>query len=116
MSSHNLPGSGFKSVQDQQMAEKILALFQSGNEFTLQRLIELVGMDEATLSLILAHLVKAGRLQQVFRIESSAGGGIDDFHSFGEIPRSIMDWRTGRNVPVTTDNLRVIYEPAGKNA
>jgi hypothetical protein len=82
-----------------------------GKEYTFDRLAEVTGADEATLSLILGELVRHKALHQIFRVESPSGGGIDDFDSFNDVPDTIKDWRADdREIPVTSRNLRVIYE------
>ncbi|MGB8166254.1 MAG: hypothetical protein WCF18_02110 [Chthoniobacteraceae bacterium] len=112
MSLPNLRALASNRPQDAALIDKLDGFLTPGREYTFDRLVELTGADEATLSLILGELVKHKFLHQIFRVESPAGGGIDDFESFKDVPVTIKDWRAGdREIPVTSRNLRIVYEP-----
>jgi hypothetical protein len=71
----------------------------------------------AQLSLILTELADGGVLHRIVRVESpETGGGIADYHSLLEIPETIRDYRTGKTLEVTPDNIRTIFVPLAEAA
>jgi hypothetical protein len=80
-------------------------------ELTIQRLYDLIHpSSQGVLVRILARLVQQGIIRQVVRVESDAFGGIGDFHSITEVPPVLFDSRTGRDIEVRFDQIRLIYK------
>lgn len=80
-------------------------------EFTVQRIFDTVSpVSQAVLLEILQRLVEQGVLEKILRVESDAMGGIGDFHSLTEIPPVIWDSRSGHEVEVRLDQVRLIYK------
>jgi hypothetical protein len=85
-------------------------------EFTLDRACELIhSVNREDLVLSLAELVRDGRIKQVIRVVSpKTQGGIGDYESLNDVPHHTTDWRTGTEIEVTPDDLRVIYVVPGQ--
>ncbi|MES1983238.1 MAG: hypothetical protein V4443_12295 [Pseudomonadota bacterium] len=80
-------------------------------ELTVQRLYDLIHpSSQRVLAKILERLVQQGVVEQVVRVESDALGGIGDFNSIIEVPPVLFDSRTGRNIEVRFDQIRLIYK------
>ena|ERR1039457_6637573 len=82
------------------------------SEYTLNDLYDLLRPDSREgLAMVLAELVKQGKIKQVIRVVSpKKQGGIKDFDSLNDIPHSIHDWRTDTEIEVRPDDLRVVYK------
>ncbi len=82
------------------------------SEFTLNDLYDLLHPDSREeLAMVLADLVKQGKIKQVIRVISpTKQGGIKDFNSLDDVPQSIHDWRTDTEIEVHPDDLRVVYK------
>ena len=80
-------------------------------EYTLNDLCELLRpRTREGMATVLGELVRGGVFRQVVRVLSPATkGGIGDFKSLEEVPRSLHDWRSDREVDITPEDLRVIY-------
>jgi hypothetical protein len=80
-------------------------------EYTFEHLFEETGfVKPEDLALALAELVSQGAIEMKIRVLSpSSGGGIKDFESILDVPQTIHDWRTDKEVSVTPDELTVIY-------
>lgn len=80
-------------------------------EVTAQRLFDQARpSSQRALAMILARLVQSGVLERIFRVESEALGGIGDFESIDKIPPVMFDSRTGRDIEVKLDQVRMIYK------
>ena len=84
---------------------------RSPPEYTFEHLFEETGFIRAEdLALVLAELVSQGAIEKKIRVHTpTRGGGIGDFESVLEVPPTIHDWRADQDVPVSPDNLTVIY-------
>lgn len=89
---------------------------QADAAFTLDRLRTLTGAESlASLTLAVQSLVARGKLRPIVRVESPSNkGGIADFESTNELPRELVDWRTGECVEVTPNTVRVLFAPPRK--
>ena len=87
-------------------------------EYTLNRLSDLIEPNsKEALAAALGELVRSGDIKLVFRVISPATrGGIAEFTSLDEVPPVVHDWRTDRDVEVTTDDLRAVYVTQGSAA
>jgi hypothetical protein len=96
----------------------LLKQAQPGEEFTFEYLVHKIDPPSPEdLAAALALLVKDGVLRQTVRVESPVDhGGIGDYASIEEIPNELPDWRTGQDIAVRPEYLRVIYSPAWTNA
>ena len=82
------------------------------SEYTLNDLYDLLCPESREgLAMVLADLVKEGKIKQVIRVISpTKQGGIKDFDSLNDVPRFIRDWRTDVEIEVHPDDLRVVYK------
>jgi hypothetical protein len=91
--------------------EKLASTWQPGEEYTFDHLYQEVSpRSPELLSLILTELVKQGFLEKLVRVESPQGGGIGDFPSVADVPDTIYDWRSDREMEVQPQNLRVLFK------
>lgn len=80
-------------------------------EFTVQKMFDVAQpVQQAVLVAILHRFAENGILRECVRVESEAHGGIGDFDSLLEVPPVINDWRLGKEVEVTFENVRLIYK------
>lgn len=80
-----------------------------------ERLYDLITPSSVgALNSILSELIEANVLRQVLRVESDAGGGIGDFDTLLDVPRSIYDFRLDREVETKFESIRVLYKIAGQ--
>lgn len=80
-------------------------------EFTIQRIFDVAApVSQAVLLEILQRLVQQGVFDKILRVESEASGGIGDFHSLNDIPAVLFDTKTGQDVEVRLDQVRLIYK------
>jgi len=78
--------------------------------FNLDRAVDVVhATSRVRLAALLAELVSSGLLEIIVRVESSNGGGIGDFPSIEAVPDEIYDRRTDRIIPVSAENIQVLY-------
>lgn len=54
-------------------------------------------------------LEKKGLVKKVIRVESPEHGGIGDYNSLLDVPNVIEDFRTGLDITITSDNIKVLY-------
>ena len=93
-------------------------LLEPGKEYSFNFLVHrLPDVPPAQLSLVLSELDDVGVLQRIVRVESpETGGGIGDFRSLLDVPETIVDYRTGKTLEVTPDNIRTIFVPLAEAA
>jgi hypothetical protein len=98
----------------QSKIRQFLSTRQSG-EFTFERLYNVAGeYDQLDIAEALAALVHEGTLKQFVRVESPDDkGGIGDFDTMLDVPDEMEDYRTGTDLVVTPEHLRVMYRIAG---
>lgn len=79
--------------------------------YTFDRLKTLTRAESsALLTLALQELVASGKLRTIVRVESpKTHGGIGEFGSVNELPAEIYDWRSGVNVEVRPENVRILF-------
>lgn len=95
---------------DHETIDNLFIALEKGNDFTLDRLYNLTSpKSKLILAKILNFLVDSEDLSVIFRIESPSFGGIADFKSSIEIPKEIHDWRRDVMMPVTQDDILVLY-------
>jgi hypothetical protein len=97
--------------------QKLASNWRPGEVYTFDHLYQEVSPSSPeALSLILGELTRRGILERLVRVESpSTGGGIRDFPSVLDVPDRIYDWRSGREIEVQPDNLRVLFRvPDGR--
>lgn len=87
-------------------------LANHSGEYTLNDLCDSLRPDSReALALALADFVHQGKIKRIIRVISpTKQGGIKDFDSLDEVPRSIHDWRTDVEIEVHPDDLRVVYK------
>jgi hypothetical protein len=92
--------------------EKLASSWKPGEVYTFDHLYQQVSPSSAqALDLILAELTRQGVLQRFVRVESpSTGGGIKDFTSVLEVPGTIYDWHSNKEIEVGPENLRVVFK------
>lgn len=91
--------------------EKLASSWKPGDVYTLDRLYDLVAPSSVqTLSLILGELTQRGILQQFVRVQSPTGGGIEDFSSILDVPQTMHDWRTDKEIEVGPENLQIVFK------
>jgi hypothetical protein len=80
-------------------------------EYTFDHLYQKAGFSSPeALSLVLAELVDRGEIQKRVRVESPSTGGIGDYESLQEVPKTVYDWRSDKQLTVTPENLQVIFK------
>jgi hypothetical protein len=87
-----------------------------GGVYTLESLMNVVETDDyLDLAEGVAALVHDGLLEQFVRVESPRDrGGIKDFPSIVDVPLQIFDWRTGTQLQLAPENLRIMYRLPSK--
>jgi hypothetical protein len=91
--------------------ERLASSWQPGDVYTLDRLYDLVEPSSMrVLSLILGELTRHGILQQLVRVESPTGAGIKDFSSILDVPHTIHDSHSDRDIEVGPENLQVVFK------
>ena len=58
---------------------------------------------------LLQYLENTGDIKKILRVESPSLGGIGDFESISDIPSVIDDFRTGLELKVEHENIKVLY-------
>lgn len=58
---------------------------------------------------IISFLENKGLIKKIIRVESPSCGGIGDFDSLLDVPPVLEDFRTGLDITVTSENIRVLY-------
>lgn len=92
--------------------ELLRSAMESGRrwEYTPNRLYDLLRPSNyRVLVQMLSSATEKGLLHKSLRLESTSGGGIQDFDSFLEIPLEIYDHRIGRMVEVSQDQITMIF-------
>lgn len=81
-------------------------------EYTFEHLYKKTKFSSPeALSLVLAELVDRGVIEKCVRVESpSTGGGIGDYDSLLDVPKTIYDWRADKELAVAPENLRVVFK------
>lgn len=59
---------------------------------------------------IVTRLVQQGVLKKLVRVESVAGGGIQDFDSLQDVPERLFDTRQGYEVEVQPEQVRLMFK------
>lgn len=77
---------------------RLFEIAQVGNKKRLERIICL---------LVSEHIFR-----RVLIVESQAGGGIQTFDSYRDVPETIHDTRLDIQIEVTIDNLKTFYQVA----
>jgi hypothetical protein len=67
--------------------------------------------SSARLSRVITLLLQERVLERLLVIESPAGGGIAQFHSYAEVPSIVHDLHTDLDLEVTLDRIKTIYVP-----
>lgn len=105
-----------RASQEKDLTVRIEQLLEnSRNEpdtaFTFERLRELThATSSAELVIAIQELVEGGKLRTIVRVESPIGkGGIQDFDSTNNLPHEIFDWRSGKQIEISPENVRVLY-------
>jgi hypothetical protein len=62
----------------------------------------------STFSIIRALEVE-GVLRKIIRVESPSQAGLEDFDSIMDVPEVMEDFRTGMELKVTAENIKVLY-------
>ena len=92
---------------------KVLYKENKGNKhiYTLPRLLDRMNVV-ATPSSAKALLIleEEGVLTKFFKVESPSGGGIEDFASLQDIPEVIEDIRTGCELRVRPEHIKVFFK------
>jgi hypothetical protein len=100
------------------LKKRIAQLFATNiqSQFTVRHLESKLGRVSITaLSLALAELQAEGVIEKIVRVESpESHGGIGDYSSLEEVPGSLEDWRTGRTVEVTPENMTLLFKAHSK--
>lgn len=111
-SSQNLAPEGAGSRATMQRLAKV---FRPDESYPFDRLSDLVEPpSDAHLARLLGELIEKQILTVIFRVESPEwNSGIKDFSSPDEVPETIYDVYAGKEIPVTTDNVRVLYALSG---
>lgn len=91
--------------------KKLASNWHTGEVYTFDHLYQAVSPSSPDVfSLILNELVQRGVLERFVRVESPfGGGGIKDYSSILEVPTTIHDWRSDREIEVQPENLRVLF-------
>lgn len=80
-------------------------------ELPIGRIYDLIKPSSlGVLAAILSSLEQQGIVKRVIRIESDGIGGIGDFESVTDVPKSIWDSRLGRDVEVRLDQINLLYK------
>jgi hypothetical protein len=92
--------------------EKLASSWKPGEVYTFDHLYQEVSPSSPqALSLILGELTRRGVLQQFVRVESPfTGSGIKDYPSVLDVPGTIYDWHSDREIEVGPENLRVVFK------
>ncbi|MEP1383483.1 MAG: hypothetical protein ABJK64_06775 [Paraglaciecola sp.] len=78
--------------------------------FTLPMILEKLSLSPSPSSFsLIKHLEKTGEINKILRVESPSLGGVGDFESISDIPEVIDDFRTGLELQVRPENIRVLY-------
>ncbi len=90
---------------------RLASHWHAGEVYTFDHLYQEISPSSPTnLSLILAELVRRGLLEKLVRVESPfTGGGIRDFGSVEDVPETIYDFHSDREIEIQPDNLRVLF-------
>jgi hypothetical protein len=89
---------------------KETALRFRDRDLPLNRLYTLVQASSLrTLALIMRRASEAGLARQFYRVESPLRGGIGDFRSLLEIPAEIYDSRQGKEIVVTSEQVKMFF-------
>ena len=97
---------------DRELAERVAEILKEGNEYDFDRVAQLAHpSSRRELRFLLGWLVRHGVVKLIFRVESpERNAGIEDFESFDDVPDRIFDRYTAREIAVTPQNLRTVYE------
>jgi hypothetical protein len=95
------------------LKRRLTELFASSgdSQFTLRHLDEKLGnISAVSLAIVLAELQEQGLVDRIVRVESpESHGGIKDFTSLDDVPNEIYDWRTQQTIPVTPENITLVF-------
>jgi hypothetical protein len=105
-----------ESKLEDRVRHAFLSSQQGMPEFTFNHLLQEVGPTEPDeLAITLAKLVLSHFLEKIIRVESpETHGGIGDFKTLNDVPRTIRDWRSDRTIEIGPENLTVIFRPASE--
>jgi hypothetical protein len=87
-------------------------------DYTAERLYRLVEPhSRKSLARVLFELVGHGLVDTYVTVESPSGGSIGEYESLDDVPAVVKDFRTGRSMRVSPEDLRVHYRwsNAGRN-
>lgn len=92
------------------LAEFKKHFYDKGGAYPLQFILSTLGLEASPEAFsVIYQLEETGCLKRIYRIESSSLGGLKDFDSIVDIPSEIEDFRTGKILEVTPQNIRVLY-------
>lgn len=97
----------------ERLSEQLERLQSTGREqeLTFNRIFELVEpSSQVILHSILQRLCTQGFVTQWVRVIADSGEAIKDYPSLVDVPDEVENWRTGRVMSITSDNLEVIYK------
>jgi hypothetical protein len=78
--------------------------------FTLSMILEKLSLSPSSDSFsTIKYLENTGKIKKILRVESPSLGGIGDFESIEDIPNIIEDFRTGLELEVEPENIKVLY-------
>jgi hypothetical protein len=82
----------------------------SNKVFPLPIFLERLSLSPSPASYsIITFLENKGLVKKIIRVESPTCGGIGDFDSLLDVPDVLEDFRTGLDITVTSDNIKVLY-------
>lgn len=78
--------------------------------FTLPMILEKLSLTPSSDSFsLIKDLEHTGDIKKILRVESPSLGGVGDFESISDIPSVIDDFRTGLELKVEHENIKVLY-------
>jgi hypothetical protein len=91
--------------------DRLASHWHTGEVYTFDHLNQEISPSSTqNLALIVAELVQRGFLEKLVRVESPTGGGIKDFPSVEDVPDTIYDFHSDREIEVQPDNLRILFK------